>query len=89
MVFREKMKDGTTRITGGIMASPDGGGVVFSFPVAALVWTCVHNLDQIPVDVTTVDTAGDIVFGDVDHVNSNTVTITWYSPLAGAATIQS
>lgn len=90
MVYRERTKDGVTRLTGGSTGGGGGssGTVSFAFPGASTLWTCTHNLGASPVDVTTVDTNGDIIFGDVDMVNANTVTISWYYATAGTAIIQ-
>ncbi|HRY32123.1 MAG TPA: hypothetical protein P5531_04055 [Bacteroidales bacterium] len=50
----------------------------------AAVWTVTHNLGKRP-SVTVTDTAGTQVEGQVDYVNSNTLTITFSAPFSGYA----
>ena len=44
--------------------------------------TINHNLNKFP-SVTTVDSAGSHVFGDVQHINTNSFTITFTSSFTG------
>ena len=47
-------------------------------------WTITHNLEKY-VSVTVVDSAGTTVIGDVEHVDINTVKLTFTSPFSGEA----
>jgi hypothetical protein len=52
----------------------------------AAVWTVVHGLGGFP-NVTAVDSAQSEVIGDLDYVDSNTLTITFSSASSGKAYI--
>lgn len=45
-------------------------------------WTVHHNLGQYP-NVSILDTGGEEVFADVQHVDINTVVVTWPAPFTG------
>jgi len=47
-------------------------------------WTVQHNLGK-KSSVTVVDSADAIVFGDVDYIDSNNVTITFNGAFSGKA----
>jgi len=49
----------------------------------ATVWTVNHNLGSRP-HVTTLDTSGAVMWGEVEHLSDNTVRITFLAPVAGA-----
>jgi hypothetical protein len=51
---------------------------------AASVWVINHNLGRWP-SVTTTDTLGRPVFGDVQYVSNNQVTVTFSVALSGTA----
>lgn len=48
----------------------------------ATVWTIPHNLDRHPL-VAVWDTAGTFVIGSVEHLDTNTLRITFSAPFAG------
>lgn len=48
-----------------------GAGKNFVFVTAQSKWTCDHGFGRTPVDVTTIDSNGDEVFGDVYFVDDN------------------
>ena len=48
------------------------------------VWTINHNLEKY-VSVTVVDSAGTTVAGDVEHIDINTVRVTFNAPFSGEA----
>lgn len=50
----------------------------------ASVWTINHNTGKYPV-VTTVDTSGNVIVGDVQYVSSHQIKLTFSQPVAGAA----
>lgn len=60
------------------------GGYVHQQSPASSVWTITHNLNK-PVAVTVVDSADDVVYGDVRIVDLNTVTITFSASFSGRA----
>lgn len=51
---------------------------------ASTLWTVNHNLNKFP-SVTVVDSAGNVVFGDVEYVDANNVKIKFSSAFAGKA----
>lgn len=51
---------------------------------ASSVWTIEHSLDNYPT-VTVVDSAGNVVIGDVQYQDRNTVVITFESAFSGKA----
>lgn len=65
---------------------PKGDGYYLEYPVgvASAVWTINHNLGAYP-SVTTINSAGDQVEGDVDYVSTYIITITFSAPFAGTA----
>lgn len=69
---------------GGIVA-PESKTFAFSAPSTS--WVCQHGFNQSRVNVSTQDSNGDEVFGDVVYVNGDVVTINWYYPTAGSAII--
>lgn len=62
------------------------GGSVFEHdhPIASAVWNINHGLGRHP-GITVVDTAGDLVEGDVHYVDVNNVTLTFASAFSGKA----
>lgn len=49
------------------------------------VWTIVHNMNTTP-SVTIRDSANEVIWGgDIDYVDSNTLTISFGAPFSGAA----
>ena len=67
-------------------ASMDNGdkNYVFTQSSASNEWNINHNLNKRP-SVTIVDSAGDMVMGDVEYVNNNTVTVRFSGAFAGKA----
>jgi len=51
---------------------------------ASSVWTITHNLDFFP-NITTMDSAGAVCEGEIQHVNRNTARVTFSSPFSGDA----
>jgi hypothetical protein len=56
----------------------------FSQPVAASSWTITHGLATFP-SVVVVDTAGNLIEGDVFYTSASVVTLTFSAPFAGQA----
>lgn len=51
---------------------------------AAAVWTASHNLGKRPA-VVVVDSAEDVVYGEIRHIDDNTVRLTFSGAFAGKA----
>jgi hypothetical protein len=54
--------------------------------VPSLIWTINHNLNKKPSAVA-VDSADSVVFGQIDYINNNTITITFNAAFSGYAYI--
>ena len=50
----------------------------------ASVWTASHNLGKKPA-VVVVDSAEDVVYGDIRYIDDNTVTLTFVGAFSGRA----
>lgn len=68
-------------------AGPPGAEFSQTFVSPIYQWVIVHNLDAYPV-VTTVDTNGEEIIGDVTHPDRNTVIVNWLVPFAGTARLK-
>lgn len=67
----------------------EGGGdanFVFVQNVASATWVIQHNLGKYPA-VTVIDSSGHQVLGDVNHTNTNALTIFFSAPFAGSASL--
>ena len=66
----------------------DGNAGAFDYTyvqtVPASTWTINHKLGRMPA-VSVVDSAGSIVYGDVDYIDSNTIRVTFSGAFAGKA----
>lgn len=51
---------------------------------AAKEWVITHSLNKFP-SVTVVDSAGDVVCGDITYINANSVKITFSAGFSGKA----
>jgi hypothetical protein len=51
---------------------------------SALVWNVNHNLNKWPA-VDIYDTAGELIFGQIEHIDSNNAVITFSEPTSGEA----
>ena len=51
---------------------------------ASNVWHVVHNLDKKP-SVSSVDSSGTVVYGNIEHINDNELKITFKYPFSGTA----
>lgn len=52
--------------------------------IPAAVWTVEHSLGRMP-SVTVLTSAGDVVYGHVNHSDTNELTITFSAAFAGRA----
>lgn len=59
---------------------------VFDQAIPDTVWYIVHNLKKKPSPVI-VDSAGTEIEGQIDHIDINTLTITFNTPVSGKAHI--
>jgi hypothetical protein len=48
------------------------------------VWTITHNLGKLP-SVTVVDSAENIVYGDIEYINNNAIVISFIGAFSGKA----
>jgi len=72
-----------------LLGNTSGGGggdknFVYNQASPDLVWNIVHNLDKFP-SVSVVDSAGTTVFGNVQYLNVNELTITFNGAFSGKA----
>ena len=56
----------------------------FTQAVASDTWEVQHNLDKYP-SVTIVDSANNVVVGDIEYLDKNNVVITFTASFAGTA----
>jgi hypothetical protein len=51
---------------------------------SSAVWNIAHNLNFYP-NVTTMDSSGSIVEGEIEHINRNNVRVTFLAAFSGEA----
>lgn len=68
------------------VASGASGGTTFIFDQAipADEWNIIHDLARFP-SVTVVDSAGTVVYGSVNYVSKNEITLRFTAPFSGVA----
>ena len=72
--------------------SSDGGGggtgisEVYTFSTPSTTWTIPHGLGLYP-SVTTVDSTGEVILGDVTYVDDENITVTFGEAVSGKAFI--
>ena len=78
--------DGYYDIVNFTLATSSAGDKTFVWPqpVAAAVWTVIHDLDKFP-SVTMVLSTGQVGNGDITYINSNKLTITFAGAESGKA----
>lgn len=52
----------------------------------ATIWSIVHNLNKFP-KVSIADSTGDVVYGDINHTNKNSLVILFSESVSGQASI--
>ena len=62
----------------------DDANFIFTQSIASATWNITHNLNKF-CSVSVVDTANQIVIGDVTYINSNSLTITFSAAFSGKA----
>jgi hypothetical protein len=60
-----------------------GGFYTYEQGTPSNTWTIVHNLGRIPPSASVIDSVGNLVIGDILHVNNNKMIITFDSPFSG------
>lgn len=81
----ELSADNLNNIEQGIVDSVDGiNGYVHTEGSPAATWAVTHTLGKYP-SVMVVDSAGQVVIGDVRYVDQNEVELTFASAFAGKA----
>lgn len=66
------------------LSSISSVGYIYEQMVASSAWTISHPLKKFP-SVTIVDSAGNIVFGDVAYLSDSQITITFTAEFSGKA----
>jgi hypothetical protein len=67
----------------GSYPNPQIAGMTVTFNTASVLWTVPHNLAKKYVSVYTTDLNDTEVYGDVTHLDANTVQIAWFNPMTG------
>jgi hypothetical protein len=74
----------TLTVTGGPTAASAHGTYTHTQTSASATWVITHNLNCFP-SVSVVDSAGTVVFGDVEYLSSNVVRVTFVAAFGGKA----
>lgn len=61
-----------------------GANYIHTQTTPAALWAINHNLNRRP-SVTIIDSAGSVVFGDVDYVSDNIINVTFSAAFGGSA----
>ena len=77
---------GSGSVSGGSSGSGGSGDRTYTFTKLTpdITWRINHNLDKYP-SVTIVDSAGTVVFGDIEYIDRNSLTVTFTAGFAGQA----
>jgi hypothetical protein len=60
---------------------------VYSFASPSTMWTIEHGQNKYSLSVVVVDTLGDVIDAEVDYPDLNTITVSFYYPMTGAARV--
>lgn len=76
------------QVQGGV-AGPRGSagssaGITHIQTVSSTVWNITHSLGYYP-NVSSFDSIGDQIEGDIDHIDNNSLTITFSASVSGVA----
>lgn len=63
---------------------PFGQTLSYEFDQAVVGWNIPHNLGRFP-SVTTIDTAGSVLYGDVTYIDDDNIFVAFSAPVAGTA----
>jgi hypothetical protein len=77
-------KTGSLAITSGAVVVNPHGTYTHTQVSASATWTITHNLNCFP-SVTIVDSAGTVVFGDIEYISANAVRVTFVAAFGGKA----
>lgn len=92
LLTQKKFREQVSGMTGGTVVDPVLPEVqgdthfLFSQLVASATWTIIHNLGRYPA-VTVIDSAGNIIVGAVEYVDTNTLIIGFSAPFSGKAAL--
>lgn len=64
-----------------------GAEFVQNFAIPSTLWTVNHNIGTKSVTVETFDQSGDWVQTEIDYIDDNTITVSWYYPTAGSVRV--
>ena len=62
----------------------DDANFVFTQGIPSATWNITHNLGKFP-SVSVVDTADQLMYGDTEYLNEDSLTITFSAPFSGKA----
>ena len=62
----------------------DDANFVFNQGIPSATWNITHSLGKFP-SVSVVDTADQLMYGDTEYFNENSLTITFSAPFSGKA----
>ena len=62
----------------------DDANFVFTQGIPSATWNITHNLGKFP-SVSVVDTADQLMYGDTEYFDENSLTITFSAPFSGKA----
>ena len=60
----------------------DDANFVFTQGIPSATWNITHNLGKFP-SVSVADTANQLMYGDTEYINENSLTITFSAPFRG------
>ena len=75
---------GTLGVTGGSIPAEGDKHFVYQQNVPSNRWVITHNLNKYPA-VSVVDSAGTVVIGDCEYINTNSVILTFSGEFSGKA----
>jgi len=58
--------------------------LLYSFPVAAAVWTIDHNIGRLPASVEILSSQGIVTGSRIEHPTSNRTVVTHSKPFVGS-----
>ena len=83
-VYLDSNPDGSSFVYSDIGAGEGDKNYLHDQGVVSAVWTISHSLGKYP-SVSVVDTANQIVFGEIEYVDTNNIIITFNAAFSGSA----
>mgnify|MGYP006103932779 FL=1 len=83
-VYLDTNPDGSSFVYSDIGAGEGDKNYLHDQGVVSAVWTISHGLGKYP-SVSVVDTANQIVFGEIEYVDTNNIIITFNAAFSGSA----